>query len=131
MSAEQNKQIVLDVLKNISTGNISKALASMADDGDWWVAGSLPVSGSNTKAEMLKLLGGIATVFKGPFVIEPQAITAEGGRVAVEAISRADHTNGKTYRNEYHFLFVLKDGKIQQVKEYMDTMHANEVLFTA
>jgi len=36
--------------------------------------------------------------------------------------------NGKTYQNKYHFLLLVRDGKIQQVKEYLDTMHANDVL---
>ena len=36
--------------------------------------------------------------------------------------------NGKTYQNKYHFLMIVRDGKIHQVKEYLDTMHANEVL---
>jgi ketosteroid isomerase-like protein len=36
--------------------------------------------------------------------------------------------NGKTYQNLYHFLFVVRDGKIQSVKEYLDTMHAADVL---
>jgi uncharacterized protein len=36
--------------------------------------------------------------------------------------------NGKTYQNKYHFLFQVRDGKIQAVKEYLDTTHANDVL---
>ena len=55
-------------------------------------------------------------------------MTAEGDRVAVEARSSAEHVNGKSYRNEYHFLFVAKNGKLWRVKEYLDTMHANEVM---
>jgi uncharacterized protein len=36
--------------------------------------------------------------------------------------------NGKTYQNTYHSLFIVRDGKIQSAKEYLDTIHANEVL---
>ena len=38
------------------------------------------------------------------------------------------YDNGKTYQNTYHFLLVVRDGKIQSVREYLDTIHANEVL---
>ena len=55
-------------------------------------------------------------------------MTAEGERVAIEAESYGRHINGKTYNNLYHFLMVIRDGKISELKEYMDTMHANEVL---
>ena len=33
-------------------------------------------------------------------------------------------TNGKTYNNTYHFLFVFRDGKICLSKEYNDSAHA-------
>jgi len=42
--------------------------------------------------------------------------------------SYAEISNGKLYNNRYHFLIEIRDGKIQAVREYLDTMHANEVL---
>jgi len=36
--------------------------------------------------------------------------------------------NGKTNQNLYHFLFVVRDGKIQSVKKYLDTTRAADVL---
>ncbi|HAD08460.1 MAG TPA: hypothetical protein DCF62_03175 [Porticoccaceae bacterium] len=130
MSAEKNKQIVSDFLKKFSAGDFAAALEMMAEDGTWWVAGNFPLSGTKTKAEFKALLDGVGDMMAGPIVIEPVAMTAEGDRVAVEALSSAEHVNGKSYRNEYHFLFVLRDGQLVQVKEYLDTMHANEVMCT-
>jgi uncharacterized protein len=130
MSGEQNKQIVTDFLEKFSAGDFDNALTMMSDDSTWWVAGNIPVSGTKTKAEFATLLEGVGEMLDGPIVITPTAMTAEGERVAVEANSSAEHVNGKSYRNEYHFLFILKDGKIHRVKEYLDTMHANDVLCT-
>lgn len=130
MSAADNKQIVTDFLKKFSAGDYAGALQLMAEDGTWWVAGTMPISGTKTKAEFAQLLVGVGDMIDGPLTIDPYAMTAEGERVAVEATSRAEHVNGKSYRNQYHFLFVLKDGKITAVKEYLDTMHANDVLCT-
>jgi hypothetical protein len=56
------------------------------------------------------------------------AITAEDDRVAVEAESKATLVNGALYHNRYHFLFVVRDGRIHAVKEYLDTLHALSAL---
>jgi ketosteroid isomerase-like protein len=130
MSTEANKQIVTDFLKKFSASDYDSALEMMAEDGTWWVAGSMPISGTKTKAEFVQLLAGVGEMIDGPLTIDPYAMTAEGDRVAVEATSSAEHVNGKSYRNEYHFLFVVKNGRISAVKEYLDTMHANDVLCT-
>jgi len=37
---------------------------------------------------------------------------------------------GREYRNHYHFVFKLRDGKIRAVKEYVDTQYAHQVLFS-
>jgi hypothetical protein len=59
--------------------------------------------------------------------IVPLSMIAEGDRVAVEAESFAELTNGKVYNNRYHFFFELADGKVTKVREYMDTAHAREI----
>jgi ketosteroid isomerase-like protein len=48
--------------------------------------------------------------------------------VAIEAEGRGTHANGRTYHQHYHFLLVIRDGKVMQMKEYFDTEHAREVL---
>jgi hypothetical protein len=58
-------------------------------------------------------------------------MTAEGDRVAVEAESKARLANGTLYHNRYHFLFVVRDGRIQVVKEYLDTLHVMNALGSA
>jgi hypothetical protein len=55
-------------------------------------------------------------------------MTAEGDRVAIEAESFGRHVSGKTYNNKYHFVLRARGGKILEWREYMDTMHANDVL---
>jgi ketosteroid isomerase-like protein len=56
------------------------------------------------------------------------AMTAEDDRVAVEAESKARLVNGALYHNRYHFLYVVRDGRIHAVKEYLDTLHALSAL---
>lgn len=131
MSAESNKQTIQKFLEDFSAGRMQAALETMTDDSTWWVGGSFPLSGKRTKKEFEVLLAGIADVMPGGIQITPVAMIAEGDKVACEATSSAENVkNGKSYRNQYHFLFELRNDKIQSVREYLDTMHANEVLCT-
>lgn len=128
MSTEDNKKVVLGLFENLSAGNAAAVLDALADSATWWVAGNFPLSGTKTKAQFAELIGGLGSKIDGALTVTPTGVTAEGDRVALEAESHAKMKNGKTYQNKYHFLIIVRDGKIQQVKEYLDTMHANEVL---
>jgi ketosteroid isomerase-like protein len=39
--------------------------------------------------------------------------------------------NGTLYHNRYHFLFIVRDGRIHVVKEYLDTLHVMNALGNA
>lgn len=127
---EQNKQTVRNFLEVFSSGDVAKTMAMMADTATWWVAGTMPISGTYDKAAFAVLLSGISQNCTGPIKLTPKAFTAEGERVAVEVESLAHTNNGRTYNNHYHFLFLVRDGKIESVKEYLDTMHTNAVFCT-
>jgi len=131
MSTETNKQTVTRFLELFSSGAVKETMAMMTDDATWWVAGTMPISGTYTKLQFEKLLSGVLDVCTGPIRIEPRNWTAEGDRIALEAESFVDTRNGRTYNNLYHFKFKVRDGKIASVREYLDTMHANAILCTA
>ena len=128
MSAEDNKNVVLGLLEAMSAGNQSAVANALADSATWWVAGSFPLSGTMTKAKFCELFSNVGNATDGGLRLTCKAMTAEGDRVAVEAESYAKLKNGRIYNNQYHFLFVVRDRKIHQVKEYLDTIHANEIL---
>lgn len=128
MSTEDSKRIVLGFLENLNAGNAAAALDALADSATWWIQGNFPLSGTRTKAQFVELLGQLGAAIDGALSLRVKGVTAEGDRVAVEAESFAKMKNGKTYQNRYHFLCEVRSGKIQAVREYLDTMHANEVL---
>ncbi len=131
MSAEANKKLVLGFFENFSSGKFDEALAMMADNATWWVAGKpdkFPLAGTKSKTQFAELVKGIGAAMPKGLRITPKGVTAEGDRVALEAESYGELANGKVYNNLYHFLIEVRDGKIQAVREYLDTMHANEVL---
>jgi hypothetical protein len=61
------------------------------------------------------------------FAFDVLATTSEGERVALEAESHATLRNGAKYQNSYHFLFVIRDGRVAALKEYNDTAHSTAV----
>jgi uncharacterized protein len=131
MSAEANKNVVLDFFKNFSAGKVEAALALMADSATWWVAGKpdkFVLAGTKTKTQFVELLKGLGAAMPKGLRLTPKGLTAEGDRVAVEAESYGETASGMIYNNLYHFLFEVRDGKIQAVREYLDTLHAKEVL---
>lgn len=130
MTVESNKALVLDFLKKLDGGKIEDALAILSDDATWWVAGKpelFPLAGTLKKEELRQLLNNLIPPMPDGLRMTPSGITAEGDRVAIEVESYGRASNGRLYNNLYHFLFVISDGRICAVKEYLDTMHTKAV----
>ena len=131
MSAEENKKIVLGFFENFSSGKMEQALGMMADNATWSVMGKpdkFALAGTKTKAQFSELVKGIGAAMPKGLRVTPKGVTAEGDRVALEAESYGETANGKVYNNMYHFLIEVRGGKIQAVREYLDTIHAQDVL---
>jgi ketosteroid isomerase-like protein len=109
------------MVKTMGAGGLDESL--LTDDVSWWVPGR----GTVTKAEFIGMAAAFADMLDGPFSLTVKGVTAEGDRVAVEAESLGKLRNGRTYNNTYHFLFLFRDGKIYQAREYNDSAHAAEV----
>ena len=131
MSIQENKKIARQFFEALSRGDGQAVLDAYAEDATLWTAGSLPFSGVHSMAEIEPLMGGILGAFPNGLRFTIEGMTAEGDRVAIEAESHGEHTSGRVYHNQYHFLMMIRDGRIQEFKEYLDTEHAREVLVDA
>ena len=125
---EDNKAIAHEFFDALNKADRHALDHLYADDFVLWSPGGLPFSGNHTKAEALQFTDAILSLFPQGLRFTITGMTAEGERVAVEAESRGRHLSGKDYCNQYHFLLVIHDGRIVQLKEYMDTAHASAVL---
>lgn len=125
----RNKALVEEFMKVFSTGEVDAILGMMGESATWWVAGTMEgISGTKDKKGFGEMLGGISDGVEGGAIrLTPEAFTAEGERVAVETESYAELKNGRVYNNHYHFVFEVRDGKIQSVKEYLDTEHTRAI----
>jgi len=127
----QNKFIARKFFVHLSNGDIDALLSLYADSFTCWTAGSLPFSGTHPREAVADMVRGVKSVFRGGLKFTVHSLTAEEDRVCAEAESHGKHVSGKIYNQRYHYLFVIRDGKIHQLKEYFDTMHAHEVLLSA
>ena len=125
---ERNRAIVRELFAAISRADVEKLDELYADDFELWTAGSLPFSGTRTRAEALEGMRLIGGMFPQGITFTLGEMTAEGDRIAVEAESDGMHASGTRYHNVYHFLLVIRDGKVVRLKEYMDTLVAQDVL---
>ena len=128
---DANNAIARKFFEYLSAGDAAGLLSIYSDDFTCWTAGSLPFSGTHPRAEIAAMVNGVVSVFPKGWRFTVRALTAEGERVAVEAESVGEHVSGRTYNQKYHFLFVVRDGKIREMREYFDTQHASEVLCSA
>ena len=128
-SKEDNRRTVEHFMEVFSTGDADATTALMAKTATWWVGGTTPISGTYDLEAFGKLFRSVTDNCTGPIKLTPKAWTIDGERVAVETESLTQTKTGRTYNNHYHFVFIVRDGRIAGVREYLDTMHANAVFF--
>ena len=124
----ENREIVREFFDAITRVDVAKLDEFYAEDFELWTAGTLPFSGTKNKAEALEGMAMVGAAFPDGLEFTIVAMTCEGERVAIEAESDGVAASGRQYHNQYHFLMEVRDGKIRRFREYMDTMHAHEVM---
>jgi len=130
MTAHDNKQVALRLFERFTAGDVPGALALMTDDVTWRLPGKpelSPVAGVYDKERLKRLFDRMLAQLEHGLEMTVVGSVAEGDRVAVEVESSGDLRSGRQYRQQYHFLIQLRDGRIAAVREYLDTHHAFDV----
>jgi ketosteroid isomerase-like protein len=126
MSTEQNKQLAREFFDHFSANKIVDVLDLMTDDATWWIAGKkeqLPAAGLYSKERIARLFYTMASQLPNGLKMTVKSLIADGNKVALEVESYGELKNGRIYNQEYHILMTLRDGKIGEVREYLDTQH--------
>ena len=112
---EANKAVVRRYMAAVGAGDAAAADALQARDAIWWVLGH----GEMTREVFSSAVGAMIAAATSRTVTIVSMI-AEGDRVAAEIESEM-HFGDRVYRNQYHDLFVIRDGLIIEGREYLDT----------
>lgn len=126
MTIEANKALATEFLALFSASDIAGALDVMTDDATWWIAGKpdqLSAAGRHTKQQIARIFHNMVGQLKDGLRMTVSGLIAEGDRVAVEVESYGELRNGRVYNQQYHMLMTIRDGKISEVREYLDTQH--------
>jgi uncharacterized protein len=130
MNADRNRATAQRFFELFSAGDIDGALALMTDDATWRIPGKKelsPIAGLYSKEKIARLFRRMLDALVSGLSMTVVSSIAEGDRIALEVTSSGDLKNGRQYRQEYHFLMELREGKICAVREYLDTQHAHDV----
>ncbi len=124
------EEVVRAYYAEVSEGRFEDAAARLSPDSTLWILGEghWPLGGRHDLSSLKKIHATVAERFPGGLKVTVKGLTVEGERVAVEAESLGTRIDGKIYHNNYHYLIIVRDGLIRERREYLDTIHASEML---
>ncbi|WP_271078609.1 nuclear transport factor 2 family protein [Aurantiacibacter sp. MUD61] len=127
---ETNRALITKAFEGLRHGDPSQFMPLFDEDIEWRVMGSSAWSkhAKGLAAVERDLVGPLFARFAGPYLNIPELILADGDHVVVLAKGDAQTVEGNRYDNDYCFVFRMADGKIVEVREYMDTVLADKAL---
>lgn len=112
---ESNRATIVRLMKALDQGDEAVIREIIAPDASWWVLGVGTLDLDTIIGQLKGMLGG-ARVAETTII----GTTAEDDRVAVESRGNFEFEDGRIYRNSYHHLFNLRDGRVTGIREYLD-----------
>lgn len=127
-----NKAIALAFFERFDANDLDGVMALFADDATFTVPGKpneLRSAGVHDKVRLRALFDAMVSRLNGGLRMTAGLAVAEDDIVIVEAVSRGELAPDRIYDQRYLTLFRIADGKIQEAREYNDTLHARNVWF--
>jgi ketosteroid isomerase-like protein len=118
----------------VESGDERRIRECFTEDASWQLRGELPISGTWEGQDAIVdefLAAALRYYAPGSVSLEVTGIVAEGDQVVMEWTSRARNRRGEPYENFCIGVFTVRDGKIQAVREYMDTLYAHRTAFAS
>ncbi len=128
-----SKAVIQSYVAALQAGDTAAVRELFAEDASWTLAaGDLPISGTWRGRDAI-LDGFLATALSyydpDSIDLEVTGLIAERDRVVLQWTSSAQTRGGLPYRNDCIGVFTVRDGQIQTVREYMDTLYAHDRAF--
>ena len=123
MSIEENVQVVKDFFAALGSRDKQRLLALVADDIEWTIPGEdWPLAGTHCgHAGLADLFQKASEIVETSFP-EPPEFVAQGDRVLVLGVSRGRvKATNKTFEDHFVFAITVRDGKLTNIREYIDT----------
>jgi ketosteroid isomerase-like protein len=120
--ADRNRALVLRLMRAMDVCDAETIREIIAPDATWWILGVGEIDRENLIDQLQAMLGNAR-------IAETHILgtTAEDDRVAIESHGNFVFEDGRAYRNRYHHLYVVRDGRIVAVREYLDLKETERV----
>lgn len=131
MTPEHKADTAREFISAFQSGDLEQIRALFAPDATWWVAGTLPLSGTYRGRDSIvdDFLAGAFPLFTSlDFEVTNTFITGTSALVEWSATGRT--TSGKHYVNHNAFILESEEGKIVHVREYLDTESLRAAAFS-
>ena len=130
MSAAENKKLIKEAYDALAQGDRRPLGGLFADAVTWDMIGTTAWSGRYEGKETIyrDLLTPLFSLFGDVYTNRALRIIAEDDLVVVESRGRVTTKTGKPYNNTYCWIYRMKDGKIVEISEYLDTALADAAL---
>ena len=122
MSTKNNIQTVKDFFAAIGRGDREGLLALVAEDIEWIIPGEAwPLAGTrHGHAGLADLLETASKTLETS--TEPREFVAQGDRVLVVGFARGKvKATNRTFEDHFVFAITVRNGKLTNIREYVDT----------
>ena len=122
-----NEQAVLDFFQTLSTGDLDALVPHLHVDASWEpMVRDIPGAGRHHPRDAV--INDFLAPIRGAFVEgDPKTyvdvMMSDGDRVVCETHATGLKADGKAYNNRYCWVLELKDGKVLNIREYMDSLY--------
>jgi uncharacterized protein len=123
MSTEENVQIVKNFFAAMGGSNKQALLALVAEDIEWIIPGEdWPLAGTHRgHAELAAVLQKASEEVETTYP-EPPEFVAQGDRVLVVGVATGKiKATNKPFKDDWVFDITVRDGKVTNIREYIDT----------
>ena len=124
-----NKQLVRNAFEAMGRSDIRPLFDLMTDDFAWILEGKTRFSRRFEGKDKVKrqLLEPLFDAFATPYRFTIDDIIAEGDRVVVLGRGEVKMKSGEDYNNSYCFVLRLTEGRLVELREYLDTALVEKV----
>ncbi|MCD7898353.1 MAG: nuclear transport factor 2 family protein [Bacteroides sp.] len=123
------KETVQAYYQAVTEGRFEDVPKYKSPDATYWISGenSWPMGGWRTPEDMNNTFAMLRERFPQGLKITIHSIISEGDNVVVYLNNHAQRVDGRIYDNEIVVLMKVKDGVIVEEREFLDTIHVNEL----
>lgn len=112
-----------NIFAEMAKGNLDPFIDVMAEDMHWTWMGTEEWSHTFKGKESVvkELLAAVKATLREPFEVIAHCFIAEGDYVVIEHTGKNTTPDGRPYHNRYCWVCRFSNGKLRELREYMDT----------